>query len=181
MFIYLWISLTMDFPGGPMAKNPPAMQEKKVWSLGQEDPLGKEMATHSSISCLGNPMDRDAWPATEHGIAKESHMTEQLNNNTTDLLLCDDSLPGWRCHGRQDPPHPSLKDTFWLSSLKAGVWQLLPYNVWQIGKMEISEYPRTDTQLGPGEPEREAVWKRKDSRWGPSGGPTLAASDSSCW
>ena len=30
-------------------KNPPAMQETWVWSLGQEDPLEKEMATHSSI------------------------------------------------------------------------------------------------------------------------------------
>ena len=30
-------------------KNPPAMQETRVWSLGWEDPLEKEMATHSSI------------------------------------------------------------------------------------------------------------------------------------
>ena len=32
-----------------MVKNMPAMQETQVWSLGQEDPLEKEMATHSSI------------------------------------------------------------------------------------------------------------------------------------
>ena len=32
----------------------------------------KEMATHSSGSCLGNPMDRGAWRATAHGVAKES-------------------------------------------------------------------------------------------------------------
>ena len=32
-----------------MVKNLPAMQETQVQSLGQEDPLGKEMATHSSI------------------------------------------------------------------------------------------------------------------------------------
>ena len=32
-----------------MAKNPPAMQETRVQSLGQEDPLKEEMATHSSI------------------------------------------------------------------------------------------------------------------------------------
>ena len=32
-----------------MVKNPPAMQETRVWSLGGEDPLEKEMATHSSI------------------------------------------------------------------------------------------------------------------------------------
>ena len=32
-----------------MAKNMPAMQEAQVQSLGQEDPLEKEVATHSSI------------------------------------------------------------------------------------------------------------------------------------
>ena len=32
-----------------MVKNPPAMQETRVWSLGWEDPLEKEMATHPSI------------------------------------------------------------------------------------------------------------------------------------
>ena len=32
-----------------MVKDPPAMQEMWVYSLGQEDPLEKEMATHSSI------------------------------------------------------------------------------------------------------------------------------------
>ena len=37
------------FPGGSVVKNPPAKQETQVWSLGQEDPLEKEMATHSSI------------------------------------------------------------------------------------------------------------------------------------
>ena len=32
-------------------------------------------------SCLGNLMDRGAWQATVHGIAKESDLTERLNNN----------------------------------------------------------------------------------------------------
>ena len=32
-----------------MVKNLPAMQETRFWSLGQEDPLEKGMATHSSI------------------------------------------------------------------------------------------------------------------------------------
>ena len=42
-------SLNMDFPGGSEVKNPPLMQEMQVRSLGQEDPLEKEKATHSSI------------------------------------------------------------------------------------------------------------------------------------
>ena len=32
-----------------MVKNQPAVQETRVWSLGQEDPLEKGMATHSSV------------------------------------------------------------------------------------------------------------------------------------
>ena len=32
-----------------LVKNLPAMKETWVWSLGQEDPLEKGMATHSSI------------------------------------------------------------------------------------------------------------------------------------
>ena len=42
-------SLNMDFPGGSEVKNLPLMQEMQVRSLGQEDPLEKEKATHSSI------------------------------------------------------------------------------------------------------------------------------------
>ena len=39
-----WASLVAQ-----TVKNPPAMKETQVRSLGQEDPLVKEMATHSSI------------------------------------------------------------------------------------------------------------------------------------
>ena len=43
-----------------MVKNPPVIQETWVQSLGQEDLLEKEMATHSSIlSCLENSMNRE--------------------------------------------------------------------------------------------------------------------------
>ena len=39
-------------------------------SLGLEDPLEEEIATHSSIFAWGIPMDRGAWQATVHGVAK---------------------------------------------------------------------------------------------------------------
>ena len=39
----------LGFPGGSMVKNPPAKQETWVRSLGREDPLEKEIATHSNI------------------------------------------------------------------------------------------------------------------------------------
>ena len=39
----------MGFPRGSAIKNPPAIQEIQVLSLGQEDPLEKALATPSSI------------------------------------------------------------------------------------------------------------------------------------
>ena len=59
-----------------------------VRSLGWEDPLEEEMATHSSILAWENLMDRGAWRATVHGVAKESDMTEQLN----DIFQWQDAL-----------------------------------------------------------------------------------------
>ena len=53
-----------------MVKNPPVMQETQVRSLGGEDPLEKEMETPLQYSCLENPLDREAWQATVHGVTK---------------------------------------------------------------------------------------------------------------
>ena len=39
----------IGFPGVSALKNLPAIQETQVWSLGQEDPLEREMVTHSNI------------------------------------------------------------------------------------------------------------------------------------
>ena len=48
-----------DFPGGSHAKKHlPTVGETRVQSLGWEDPLEKEMATHSSTRAWKNPMDR---------------------------------------------------------------------------------------------------------------------------
>ena len=46
------------------------MWETWVQSLGQEDPLEEGMATHSSTLAWRIPMDRGAWRATVHGVAK---------------------------------------------------------------------------------------------------------------
>ena len=39
----------MGFPNGSAVQNLPAIQETRMWSLGQEDPLEKEMTTYSSV------------------------------------------------------------------------------------------------------------------------------------
>ena len=52
-----------------LVKNLPAMQETQVWSLGQEDPWRRH-DNSLQYSCLENSMDREAWWATVHGVAK---------------------------------------------------------------------------------------------------------------
>ena len=64
----------------PLAKDLPAAEAGS--SLGQEDPLEKEMATHS-FSCLKNPMDRGAWQATIHRAANSPTSRKQLSMNAT--------------------------------------------------------------------------------------------------
>ena len=54
---YSWASLVAQ-----LVKNPPAMRETWVRSLGWEDPLEDEMATHA--------MNRGSWRATVHLAAK---------------------------------------------------------------------------------------------------------------
>ena len=62
--VFPWASLVAQ-----TVKRLPTMREARVRSLGWEDPLEKEMATHSSIL---------AWGSSPWG-RKESDMTEQLN------------------------------------------------------------------------------------------------------
>ena len=60
-----WASLVTQ-----TVKSPPAMEDTWVWSLGWEECLEKGMATHSNILDWQNSMDRGAWPATAHRVAK---------------------------------------------------------------------------------------------------------------
>ena len=48
VLICLSLIISEGFPHGSVVKNPPAMQKTLVRSLGWEDPLEKEMVTHSS-------------------------------------------------------------------------------------------------------------------------------------
>ena len=60
----------LETPHGSVLKNLPAIQETQVRSLGREDPLEKEMAAHSRVLVWKNLMDRGAWWAAVHGVAK---------------------------------------------------------------------------------------------------------------
>ena len=75
---YSWASLMAQ-----MVKNLPAMWETWVWSLGRKDPLEECMVTHSSILAWRIPMDRGAWRATVHGVARVKH--DWATKHSTDI------------------------------------------------------------------------------------------------
>ena len=56
-----------------MVKNLPAKQEMQVWSLGWEDPLKKEMETHSSILAWRIPWTEEAGGLQSMGSQRVRH------------------------------------------------------------------------------------------------------------
>ena len=60
----------MGFPGVPVVKNLPAKQETHIQSLGQEDPLEKKMATHSSILAWRIPWTEEPGGLQDLGLQK---------------------------------------------------------------------------------------------------------------
>ena len=56
-----------------MVKNLPAMQEKQVWSLGQEDLVQKGMATHSSILAWRIPQTEEPGQPQNTGSQRVGH------------------------------------------------------------------------------------------------------------
>ena len=67
------------FPGGSVVKNLPVMLEMQVRSLGQEDPLEEEMATHCSILAWEIP-----WTEEPGGL----HAWDCKESNVTEHVLC---------------------------------------------------------------------------------------------
>ena len=64
------------------------MQETWVQSLGREDPLEKETATHSSIPAWKIPWTEEPGrPQSVHGVTKESEITWRLNDNYIYMLF----------------------------------------------------------------------------------------------
>ena len=59
-------------------KNPPAMQETGVPSLGQEDPLEESMATHSSILAWRIPWTEEPGGLQSTGSQKVGHGSGDL-------------------------------------------------------------------------------------------------------
>ena len=56
-----------------MVKKPPAMQETQVGSLGWEDPLEKEMATHTSVLAWRIPWTEEPGGLQSTGLQRVGH------------------------------------------------------------------------------------------------------------
>ena len=57
-------------------KNPPAMQEMQVQSLGREDPLKEEMATHSSILACKIPWTEMPGGLQSMGLQSRTRLSD---------------------------------------------------------------------------------------------------------
>ena len=80
----------MDFPGGSVVKNLPAnaadiKDAGSILELGRSP--GEGNGNPLQYSCLGNPMDRGAWWATVHRVAKSWIQLKRLSMHAHILLI----------------------------------------------------------------------------------------------
>ena len=98
-------SLSLGFPGGAVVKNPPAKEMQETWvrSLGGEDPLEKEVATHFSILAGKTPWTEEPGWLQSKGNA-EWDMTEHTHPSLS-LYMCGTVVknPPANEGGKRDP------------------------------------------------------------------------------
>ena len=70
------LNLKEGLPGDSVVKNLPAHAGDKGWIPGLGRSPGERNGNPLRHSCLGNPMDRGAYQAAVHRVAKESDMTK---------------------------------------------------------------------------------------------------------
>ena len=63
----------MGFPGGSVVKYMPTMQETQIQSLGQDDPLEKGIAIHSSILAWRIPWTEEPDRLQSMGLQRVGH------------------------------------------------------------------------------------------------------------
>ena len=102
-------------------KNPPAMRETWVRSLGWEDLLKKGKATHSSILGWRIPMDIGAWWSAVHGVEKSQTWLSTAQHRHW-LARCSLGLehlhfPSFSTQAPRDADAAHLETTLWVALL----------------------------------------------------------------
>ena len=96
------IYLRLGFPGGAVVKNPHANAGDASSDLGLGRSPGEGNGNSLQYSCLENPMDREAWWATVHRVAKSwtwlsnwagTHLRWLLLSYLSEIYLSSDSFP----------------------------------------------------------------------------------------
>ena len=72
-------SVWHDFPGGSKVKNPPANIGDVGLIPGSGRSPGEGDGNPLQYSCLENPMDREAWWTTVHGVSQSQTRLKQLS------------------------------------------------------------------------------------------------------
>ena len=95
------VKVTLGFLGGSVVKNPPA-SAGDAGDLGSIPGSGRSPGEGNGnplqYSCLGNPMDRGAWGATVHGVAKSRTQLSNWAQHTAGSVFKDSELGlsgGW--------------------------------------------------------------------------------------
>ena len=92
----------MDFPGGSVVKNPPAKKGAAADTgsvPGSGRSPGEGNGNPLQYSCLENPLDRGAWWATVHGVAKsQTWLSNWAYTHSQDIHMSSVNVFSSCCH-----------------------------------------------------------------------------------
>ena len=139
--VNIFVCLTMYewVPGGLVVKNPPAKQETQVWSLGWEDPMENETATHSSILAWGIPWTEEPGGLQSIGSQRVGHNLVKVPQLC--LTLCD----------------PMDYTAHWIHQARIVEWVDFPFSMG-------SSQPRDQTQVSHIEGRFFTSWATREAQ-----------------
>ena len=121
------------FPGGLVVKRRPAMQETWVRSLGREDPLEKEMATHSSTLAWKIPWTEEPCKLQSMGSQKVGHDWATTSGGSVVKNLPanagDSSYIPWSGRSPGEGNGNPLQYSCLENSMDRGTWQAIDHGV----------------------------------------------------
>ena len=139
-----------------MVKNPPAMQETRVRSLGQEDPLEKGMATHSSILAWRIPWTEETGRLLFMGSQRVRH--DQATNVFTFMWIWAAILANTKEYANHQTIHSSpMLVKLCLKSCMLG-FSIMQTKNFQMSKLGLEKAEEPEIKL----PTSTGSWKKQE-------------------